>query len=119
MPTIYLHYKFGCHILNNLAKNQQKKIQNNIEYYNMFNQGFDNLYYYPFKWSYYRYFGVRCHKTNLNLFFTNLINYIKDNNLENDASITNMVYGFINHLTLDTIMHPYINYQVMITMILN
>ena len=108
MPTIYLHYKFGCHILNNLAKNQQKKIQNNIEYYNMFNQGFDNLYYH-YKLFYYKNFGVKAHKKNLDIFFNNLITYIKNNNMNNDYSI---VYGFINHLTMDTLIHPYINYMV-------
>ena len=112
MPTLYFHYKFGHNVLDNLSKKQQQSINSNIKYFDMFNQGFDNLYYYPYKWNYYRKFGIKCHKKNLDKFFTNLITYIKDNNLQNDASVTNMLYGFINHLCLDTIMHPYINYQV-------
>lgn len=112
MPTLYFHYKFGHNILDNLNKDEQNSINSNIKYFDMFNQGFDNLYYYPYKWNYYRKLGVKCHKKNLDKFFTNLITYIKDNNLQNDSSVTNMLYGFINHLTLDTIMHPYINYQV-------
>ena len=112
MPTLYFHYKFGHNVLDNLSNEQKQSINSNIKYFDMFNQGFDNLYYYPYKWNYYRKFGVRCHKKNLDIFFTNLITYIKENNLQNDSSVTNMLYGFINHLTLDTIMHPYINYQV-------
>lgn len=112
MPTLYFHYKFGHNILDNLSKDEQESINSNIKYFDMFNQGFDNLFYYPFKWNYYRKFGIKCHKKKLDKFFYNLIAFIKDNDLQNDSSVTNMVYGFINHLTLDTIMHPYINYQV-------
>ena len=112
MPTLYMHYKFGKDVLNKLNKNTQKEIKKNIEYYNMYNQGFDNLYYYIFKWSYYRKFGIKAHQIKIDEFFYNMIDYIKNNNLENNSQVTNMVYGLINHYTLDTILHPYINYQV-------
>lgn len=111
MPTLYTHYEFGQQVLNKLNKKLQKEIKTNIEYYNMFNQGFDNLYYH-FKWTYYRKFGIRAHKKHIDKFFENIILYIKENNLENNSEITNMLYGFINHYTLDTIAHPYIDYQV-------
>lgn len=111
MPALYTHYKFGQDVLKKLNKNLQNNIKENIEYYNMFNQGFDNLYYY-FKWAYYKNLGVNAHKHNIDKFFTNIFKYIKDNNLENDSKVTNVIYGFINHYTLDTILHPYINYQV-------
>ena len=112
MPTLYFHYKFGHHILKNLDSKNKKLITDNIKYYDMFNQGFDNLYYYPFKWNYYRKFGVRCHKKNLDNFFESLFSYIKTNNLNNNALAISLVSGFINHLVLDSLFHPYINYQV-------
>ena len=111
MPALYTHYKFGQDVLQKLNKNLQNNIIENIHYYNMFNQGFDNLYYH-FKWTYYRNFGVNAHKHNIEQFFSNIFNYIKNNNLENDSKITNIIYGFINHYILNTIIHPYINYQV-------
>ena len=77
----------------------------------MFNQGFDNLYYH-FKWNYYKSFGIKAHKINIPNFFENILIYIKENNLQNNNIITNFLYGFINHYTLDTLMHPFINYQV-------
>ena len=112
MPTLYTHYKFGNDVLNKLNNNQKESIKKEIKYYNMFNQGFDNLYYYHIHWKYYKNFGVRAHKKKVDIFFKNIFKFIKENKLENDSSITNMIYGFINHYTLDTIMHPYINYQV-------
>lgn len=111
MPALFTHYEFGQRVLNKLNKNAQDDIKTNIEYYNMFNQGFDNLYYH-FKWTYYKNLGIKAHKENVNVFFEHLITYIKENNLENDSKITNMVYGFINHYILDTLIHPFVNYQV-------
>ncbi len=111
MPTVYTHYKFGQDILNKLSKKQQASIRENINYYNMYNQGFDNLYYH-FKWQYYRKFGVKCHKHDFDLLLQNVINYIKNNNLQDNSEITNFLYGIINHYTLDTLVHPLINYQV-------
>ncbi|MBQ7031211.1 MAG: hypothetical protein IJN13_02410 [Bacilli bacterium] len=112
MPALHTHYKFGQDVLNKLNKQLQTNIKSNVSYYNMFNQGFDNLYYYLINWKYYRTFGIQAHKHNIDLFFENIFNYIKDNKLENNSEITNIIYGFINHYTLDTLLHPYINYQV-------
>lgn len=78
----------------------------------MFNQGFDNLFYYPIHWHYYKDFAIKAHTKNISLFFSNMLNYIIKNNLTNNFELINMVYGFINHYTLDTIIHPFINYQV-------
>ena len=112
MSALYTHYKFGNDVLEKLSNHQQKTIKKEIKYYNMFNQGFDNLYYYLPKWKYYRNFGINAHKKKVALFFEELVLYIKENKLENDSIITSMLYGIINHYTLDTLIHPYINYQV-------
>jgi len=61
MPALHTHYEFGQEVLKKLNKKIQKEINTNISYYNMFNQGFDNLYYH-FRWKYYRIFGIRAHK---------------------------------------------------------
>ena len=112
MPALFTHYKFGQDVYNNLNSKVKEDITFNMDYYNMFNQGFDNLFYYPIHWHYYKTFAIRAHKRKIPEFFTNMVNYIKDNNLEDDNDLTTMVYGFINHYTLDTIVHPFINYQV-------
>lgn len=111
MPALFTHYEFGQKVLNKLNTKLQTEINENIEYYNMFNQGFDNLYYH-FNWNYYKSFGVKCHKKNIDKLFEFMIKYIIDNNLENNSKVTSMIYGLINHYTLDTLLHPFINYQV-------
>ncbi|MBE6156459.1 MAG: hypothetical protein E7161_01805 [Firmicutes bacterium] len=111
MPALYTHYEFGQRVLKKLNKKVQKEINKNISYYNMFNQGFDNLYYH-FRWKYYRNFGILAHKKNIDKFFEGIFKYIENNNLKDNGELTNMIYGFINHYTLDTLIHPFINYQV-------
>lgn len=111
MPAMYTHYEFGRYVLDNLNKDIKKTISKNLDYYDMFNQGFDNLYYYLPKWRKYRELGRYCHHHYIKTYFKNVITYIYDNNLQNDSEVTNMLYGFINHLTMDSIMHPLINYQ--------
>lgn len=111
MPALYTHYKFGQDVLNKVRKNLRKSINGNICCYNIWNQGWDNLYYH-INWRYYKKVGSKAHKENISEFFSNLITFIIDNELENCFEVTNMLYGFINHYTLDTIVHPYINYQV-------
>ena len=111
MPALFTHYKFGQDVLKNVNSKLSNDISSSIHYYNMFNQGFDNLYYYPIKWNYYKNFAIKAHKNKIPDFFTNMIKYILDNNI-NNPELNNMIYGFINHYTIDTIIHPFINYQV-------
>ncbi len=110
MPSLYTHYLFGQKILKKINSSLKEDITGKIKYYNMYNQGFDNLYYYHKNWSYYKKLGIQAHKNNIANFFTNMINLIKENNIK-DNEIRNMLYGFINHYVIDTITHPFINYQ--------
>lgn len=112
MPALFSHYRLGQDVLKNTNKTIRNDINSNIKYYNMYNQGWDNLYYHFPKWNYYKHIGYISHKKNVTNFFSNAIKYIKDTNLENDSRYTNLVYGILNHYTMDTIIHPYINYQV-------
>lgn len=44
-------------------------------------------------------------------YFVNLINFIKDNNLNNDMDVCSYLAGLICHYVLDSTMHPYIIYK--------
>ncbi len=112
MSALFTHYEYGKEVLNKLSDKQKDEINNNIDYYNMFNQGWDNLFYYLPKWHKIKKIGLNAHKNNVDNFFKNMIIYIKENNLEDNSMYTNMVYGFINHYVMDNIIHPYVNYLV-------
>lgn len=115
MPSIYTHYKFGIDVLAKLDKNTQNLIRPKKDYYYIFNQSFDTLYYYNFlslkKGSDIRSFAHHAHRCNTNKFFANAINYIIDNSLEENSEVMVFLYGFLNHYALDTTMHPYLNYK--------
>lgn len=112
MPALFTHFEFGRDLLEKLDSNISNSIKSNIMYYDMFNQGWDNLFYYLPKWNYYRSLAGIAHKKGIKEYFNNSIQYIKDNNLQNNSELTNFVYGFINHYVVDTIIHPFVNYQV-------
>lgn len=115
MPAIYTHYKFGKDVLNKLDKKVKKSILEHDKYYYIFNQSFDNLYYYklyfPFIGSDIRKLGSMGHKKNINLYFKNIITYILDNNLKNNNLIKSFLYGSINHYILDSTLHPFVFYK--------
>ncbi len=108
MPSLYTHYKFGEDVLGNLPKNIQNIINNNLTLYHIFNQGNDNLYYYILHFKFYRDFGIKIHHHKVDIFFQNAFHYLKERPKE-DIGI---IYAYINHYVLDTLMHPLINYLV-------
>lgn len=113
MPSIVTHHYFAKQVLNNLPE----KVKNNIceEYYYIFAQSFDNLFYYkfftPWKGKKIRELGTLAQKTNVNKYFENILNTIEENNLENNQDILAYLYGSICHYSLDSITHPLIIYQ--------
>ena len=111
MPTLFTHYKLGNDILNKLDNKISNNINDNKYIYDIFNQGWDNLFFYPFKWSYYKDFAIYSHTHKVDKFFYNMFKYIIDNNLNNNTYLTNVIHGFINHYVADTIIHPFINAQ--------
>lgn len=115
MPSIYTHYNFGLDVLKKLDKKTSTMINGKNDYYNLFNESFDTLYYYNFlslkKGKNIREFAHYMHRSNSTQLFLNIINYIKDNNLEDNKEVICFLYGLINHYSLDTTMHPYLNYK--------
>lgn len=115
MPSIYTHYMFSQDVKNKLSKNIQAIINENKHYYNIFSQSFDNLYYYNFlsfkPGRKIRRLGSYAHYHNVNDYFTNILTYIKKNNLEDNSEVLCYLFGAINHYMADSHLHPYINYR--------
>lgn len=114
MPSIVTHHFFAKDVLNNLPNSIKNCILPSIKEYCIFVQSFDNFYYYylltPWKGSNIRTLGNIGQKEKTNLYFKNILYYIKNHNLENNSSVKAYLYGSLCHYILDKTCHPYIIY---------
>ena len=115
MPNIYTHSRFILDIYEKLDIETKFFLVDQKQKLTTFAQSIDPLFLYDVKkikkTSRLRNFAHYFHKNKSNLFFTNLINYIKYNNLEHDPEIISFLYGFISHYILDSTFHPYVIYK--------
>jgi len=113
MPSSITHNYFMQDVYNKLDNKIKNKIV--IEDAKTFSQGPDIFYFYNMcfgrKSKKYRNMGNYMHKHNINLYFNNMINYIKNNNLENDKQYLSFLYGSIAHVVLDSTIHPFVFYK--------
>jgi len=113
MPSSMTHSYFMQDVYNKLDNSIKNKII--LEDAKTFAQGPDIFYFYNMcfgrKSSKYRKKGNYMHKHNVNLYFGNMINYIKDNNLENNTQCLSFLYGSITHFVLDLVVHPFVFYK--------
>ena len=115
MPSIVTHNEFSKDVFKKLNRNEQNLIKDALNHYYIFAQSFDNLFYY-------RFFlgplgtpiqkkGDLFHKTFINEYFINIIEYIKDNQLTNNAEVMSYLFGSFCHYALDHTCHPYVIYK--------
>ncbi len=113
MPSIVTHYLFAKDVQNTLSKKITKKL--NTETYTIFVQSFDNLFYYkfltPWQGKKIRKLGNLAQQEKVNNYFQNILDYITNNNLENNPFCLSYLYGSICHYVLDYHCHPFIIYQ--------
>ena len=112
MPSLYTHNYFAIDTYKKLEKEKIHKI-NDLTYYKIFAQSFDNLFYYnfflPSSGKNYRKLGHYAHVHKSWLYFENMLKYIKKNKLYNDENL-GYLYGSLTHYALDSVCHPYIHY---------
>lgn len=113
MPSSITHNYFMQDVYNKCDKKIKDKII--IDEAKIFAQGPDIFYFYNMcfgsKSSKYRKMGNYMHKHKINLYFQNIIKYIIDNKLENNASCLSFLYGSICHYALDSVVHPFVFYK--------
>ncbi len=105
MPATYTHHEFTKDVYNELNVNIKNKLNDYQDIFNLFGKSFDVLYFVREK------LGHFAHKNNVNLYFQNIIKYIRDNELDNDGEVLAYLYGSICHYVLDSTIHPYIFYK--------
>ncbi len=102
MPATYTHYTFSKDVYKVIKPLVQEKIDFNI--FSLFNQSFDLLYFSKYK------LGIYAHQHFVNLYFQNIIYFIRDKHLENNKEVLSYLYGSICHYILDSTIHPYVYY---------
>ncbi len=105
MPATYTHHIFTEDVFKVINPDIKTKLESSIDIYKLFGKSFDIFYFTGTN------IGYLGHHKNINLYFKNIINYIKENNLENDSQVLAYLYGSICHYILDSTIHPYIFYK--------
>ena len=98
MAGTITHAYFAEDLYKKLDKNTQNNLKNYKENLKTYSQGHDIFFFAAniinFKT---RKIGNYMHKNNTRDFFINMVEYIKDNNLENNYEIMSFLYGYIAH----------------------
>ncbi len=113
MPATVTHAYFSKDVFDILPSN----IKNTIDCsrIKMFGQSMDSLMFYnmfsilPGKKI--RDFSNEFHRNKTQDYFINLINYIKDNDLEKDMDVCSYLAGLVCHYVLDSNIHPFVIYK--------
>jgi len=105
MPCTYTHHIFAKDVLKACNSDVKNRIVNNENTFYVFAQSFDIAFFKNYS------FGHYAHTHNSNLYFTNIIKYIRDNDLCDNSQVMAYLYGSVCHYVLDTIVHPYVFYK--------
>jgi len=112
MPATITHAYFAKDVIDILPKNIEKELD--IKRCMTFAQGTDSLMFYNlfsiFPGKRIRKFYEYFHNNKSQEFFINLLNYVKDNKIDN-PDVFSFIVGFICHYVLDSNLHPYIIYK--------
>ncbi len=115
MPAFYTHHKFCKDVFSKLNVDNKEILNKSLNHYYLFAQSFDHLFFYkhlniiPSKKI--NKLGKYAHRNNVNLYFKNIITYIKKHSLQNNSECLAFLYGSITHYILDSNLHPYIIYK--------
>lgn len=120
MPRAITHYLFAMDCFNNLDKNTQNIIKENMSIYTFGSQG-SNFFNYYNNLSFISKKNISAlstliHNNNTTVFFENMVMYCHNKNtlkyVFDNINFYNIcvtyVYGFLSHYVLDTYAHPYI-----------
>ena len=114
MPAFVTHNYFAKDVYEKLDKNIKKELASALDFYAMFAQSFDNLFYYRLPLLIgkdIRHLGHIGQKSNTQSYFINMIRNIMTNNLEKNPEALAYLYGSITHYVLDSTVHPFVFYK--------
>lgn len=115
MPSSMTHSYFGKDVYDKVNDKTKKKLKDYVEDIKTFSNGPDIFYFYNLmltkKDKRIKKIGYTMHRKEINNYFINLVNYINDNNLNNNKQILAYLFGSICHFVLDSTTHPFIFYK--------
>ena len=102
MSATYTHHLFTKDVYKSLDTNIKEKLDSDI--FNLFGKSFDALFFYkPKLWSY-------AHNHEANLYFANIIYYLREHHETRNRELLSYLYGSIYHYVMDSTVHPFIYY---------
>lgn len=109
MPAYYTHKFYANDVYNRIDNSKINK-----DYFLLFAQSFDILYYNSKlgkKNKEVKKLGRTAHYKNTQAFFINAVNIALNNHLEDNSYVRSFILGFLTHYILDSTFHPYIFYK--------
>ena len=107
MPAFYTHKLFAQKVYNNFSNSLKEKID--YDYYLLFAQSFDILFYNFGRKKWLFALGHSAHRKNTQAFFLNTLNVLDKNS--SSKYFLSFFYGTLTHYVLDSTFHPYIFYK--------
>lgn len=102
MPATYTHHLFTKDVYKSLNSNIQGKL--NVNIFDLFGKSFDVFFFYKPK------IGSYMHKNHANLYFANIISYLRNHHETHNSELLSYLYGSVCHYVLDSTAHPFIYY---------
>ena len=102
MSATYTHHLFTKDVYKSLDTNIKEKLDSDI--FNLFGKSFDALFFYKPK------LGSYAHNHEANLYFANIIYYLREHHETRNRELLSYLYGSICHYVMDSTVHPFIYY---------
>ena len=102
MAATYTHQLFTQDVYQALDEDIKSRLD--IDVFHLFGKSFDALFFYKPK------LASMMHKSCVNLYFANIIDYLRHNNETHNRELLSYLYGSICHYVLDSTVHPFVYY---------
>jgi len=112
MPSLATHFLFGQDIFKKSDRSIQETIKKSSGAFRLGLQGPD-IFFYDLLHSVIarsKNIGTKMHTQRTDIFFYHYIDYLKDYNLDKNATAISYLYGMLCHYSLDCISHPFVYY---------
>lgn len=105
MPATYTHHIFTKDVFKTLPSSITHSFQDEINLFFLFGKSFDILFFSKYQ------LASFAHKNFVNLYFKNIIQYMRENHFIHNQKALAYLYGSICHYVMDSTIHPFVYYH--------